>query len=128
MDNAARTSVSHCGVTGVSIQDQAITESMGPVTDHTWEHLAPSDRIIIATRKRLVSAARALAQEGRTPLLQPLCRVVTLAILIWNIVPIFRTTSPLMTEVETNHQNARFSKYLIPDLEWTCSLLNVHLW
>ena len=24
--------------------------------------------------------------------------------------------------------NARFNKYLTPDLEWTCSLLNVHLW
>ena len=67
MDNEARATVSYCGITGVSIQDQAITESMGPTTDHTWEHLAPSDRMIIATRKRLVAAAHALAEDGRTP-------------------------------------------------------------
>lgn len=41
---------------------------------------------------------------------------------------ISRTTRPLIIEVETIHQKARLNKYLAPDLEWSCSLLNVHLW
>ena len=38
------------------------------------------------------------------------------------------TTSALIIEVETNHQKVKLSKYLTPDREWVCSLLNVHLW
>ncbi len=55
------------GITGIHAQDQAVTESMGPVTDHLFEHLAPSDRMIMATRRRLLKAARALAKDGAVP-------------------------------------------------------------
>jgi len=55
------------GITGIHLQDQAITESMGAITDHAWEHLAPSDRMITATRKRLIQAAKALASDGTPP-------------------------------------------------------------
>jgi phthalate 4,5-dioxygenase len=55
------------GITGTHAQDQAITESMGPITDHLFEHLAPSDRMIMATRRRLLKAARALAKDGAVP-------------------------------------------------------------
>ena len=44
-----------------------MTESMGPVTDHLFEHLAPSDQMIMATRRRLLETARALAEHGTVP-------------------------------------------------------------
>jgi phthalate 4,5-dioxygenase len=49
------------------MQDQAVTESMGPITDHDFEHLAPSDQMIARTRRRLVHAARALREKGTVP-------------------------------------------------------------
>jgi phthalate 4,5-dioxygenase len=55
------------GIAGIHQQDQAVTESMGPVTDHLFEHLAPSDKMIMATRRRLLKAARALAKDGAVP-------------------------------------------------------------
>jgi phthalate 4,5-dioxygenase oxygenase subunit len=67
IDRDAQRTVSFTGITGVSIQDQAITESMGGITDHSWEHLVPSDRMITATRRRLVKAALALEKDGAIP-------------------------------------------------------------
>jgi phenylpropionate dioxygenase-like ring-hydroxylating dioxygenase large terminal subunit len=57
----------YTGIDGIHAQDQAVTESMGPVTDHLFEHLAPSDRMIMATRRRLLKAARAFAKDGTVP-------------------------------------------------------------
>ncbi len=57
----------YSGIDGVHLQDQAITESMGPVVDHEWEHLAPSDQMITRTRRRLLMAARALRDQGTLP-------------------------------------------------------------
>src|SRR5262249_14110451 len=57
----------YSGIDGVHLQDQAITESMGPVTDHAWEHLAPSDQMITRTRRRLLMAARALREHNLLP-------------------------------------------------------------
>ena len=54
------------GIEGIHAQDQAITESMGPLTDHLFEHLGPSDMMIMRTRRRLLKAARALA-KGTVP-------------------------------------------------------------
>lgn len=48
-------------------QDQAVTESMGDVVDRSREHLAPSDRMITTTRRRLLSAARDLREHGTVP-------------------------------------------------------------
>jgi len=64
---AQKTGGNYTGITGIHAQDQAVTESMGPVTDHLFEHLAPSDRMIMATRRRLLKAARALAKDGTVP-------------------------------------------------------------
>ena len=64
---AQKTGSNFTGITGIHQQDQAITESMGPVTAHLFEHLAPSDRMIMATRRRLLKAARALVKEGAVP-------------------------------------------------------------
>ena len=57
----------YSGIDGIHLQDQAICESMGPVTDHAWEHLAPSDQMITRTRRRLLLAARALRDHGALP-------------------------------------------------------------
>ena len=56
-----------CVIDGIHLQDQAITESMGPIVDHEWEHLAPSDQMIMRTRRRLLMAARALRDQGIMP-------------------------------------------------------------
>ncbi|MBU1360785.1 MAG: Rieske 2Fe-2S domain-containing protein, partial [Gammaproteobacteria bacterium] len=55
------------GIANITIQDQAVTESMGPVTDHAAEHLAPSDQMIARTRRLLLNAARAWRERGATP-------------------------------------------------------------
>ena len=57
----------YTGIAGIHQQDQAVTESMGPITDHLFEHLAPSDKMIMATRRRLLKVARALAKNGTVP-------------------------------------------------------------
>jgi len=48
-------------------QDRAITASMGTIYDRTREHLGQTDSGIIRTRKRLLDAAKALAERGETP-------------------------------------------------------------
>jgi phthalate 4,5-dioxygenase len=68
IDRAAQQSGAiYSGIEGIHLQDQAITESMGPIVDHTWEHLAPSDQMITRTRRRLLMAARALRDQGVAP-------------------------------------------------------------
>ncbi|MCB1738816.1 MAG: (2Fe-2S)-binding protein, partial [Gammaproteobacteria bacterium] len=58
---------SYTGIDGIHLQDQAVTESMGPIIDFEFEHLAPSDRMITRTRRRLLRAARALEERGEPP-------------------------------------------------------------
>jgi phenylpropionate dioxygenase-like ring-hydroxylating dioxygenase large terminal subunit len=68
MDRAAQQSNQiYSGIDGIHLQDQAITESMGGIVDHTLEHLAPSDQMITRTRRRLLIAARALREKGTSP-------------------------------------------------------------
>jgi phthalate 4,5-dioxygenase oxygenase subunit len=57
----------YTGIQGIHLQDQAITESEGPVYDRSTEHLASSDMMIIRVRRRLLQAAHALAEQGLTP-------------------------------------------------------------
>jgi hypothetical protein len=57
----------YTGINNIHLQDQAVTESMGPVTDHAFEHLGPSDRMITRTRRRLLLAARAWQEQGTPP-------------------------------------------------------------
>jgi phthalate 4,5-dioxygenase oxygenase subunit len=64
---AQATGGNYTGITGIHAQDQAVTESMGPITDHLWEHLGPSDMMIMRTRRRLLAVARALAKSGKVP-------------------------------------------------------------
>ena len=68
IDRAAQQSNTiYSGIDGIHLQDQAITESMGPIVDHSFEHLAPSDQMITRTRRRLLMAARALRTKGTLP-------------------------------------------------------------
>ena len=64
---AQRGNAIYSGIDGIHLQDQAICESMGPTTDHAFEHLGPSDQMITRTRRRLLMAARALAETGALP-------------------------------------------------------------
>lgn len=64
---AQRSDRIYSGMDGIHLQDQAITESMGPVTDFAFEHLAPSDQMITRTRRRLLMAARALRDKSVMP-------------------------------------------------------------
>jgi len=64
---AQHANVIYSGIQNIHIQDQAITESMGNITDHSWEHLGPGDRMVARTRRRLLQAARALLADGTSP-------------------------------------------------------------
>jgi phenylpropionate dioxygenase-like ring-hydroxylating dioxygenase large terminal subunit len=55
------------GITGIHLQDQAITESEGPLYDRSAEHLASSDAMVIRVRRRLLNAAVALRDHGIAP-------------------------------------------------------------
>jgi hypothetical protein len=55
------------GIAGIHLQDQAVTESMGEITDHAREHLGPGDQMVARTRRRLLQAARALRDRGTAP-------------------------------------------------------------
>lgn len=67
IDREVQRGLSYTGIQGVDNQDQAVTESMGPIVDHAFEHLGPSDRMITTTRRRLIRAAKAWKSEGTVP-------------------------------------------------------------
>jgi phenylpropionate dioxygenase-like ring-hydroxylating dioxygenase large terminal subunit len=52
---------------GADIQDCAVQESMGPIYDRTQEHLGTTDALIIATRRCLINAAKALRDQQTVP-------------------------------------------------------------
>ncbi len=49
------------------LQDQAVTESMGPIFDRTQEQLGVADMMVIRTRLRLINAAKALQEHRVQP-------------------------------------------------------------
>lgn len=57
----------YTGTTDIHLQDQTVTESMGPITDFTNEHLTTSDMMIFPTRRRALLAARAWRDDGEVP-------------------------------------------------------------
>jgi phthalate 4,5-dioxygenase oxygenase subunit len=64
---AQRSGVNYTGINGIFQQDQAVTESMGPIYQRDHEHLGTSDAMIIRTRRRAISVAKALRDHGTTP-------------------------------------------------------------
>ena len=55
------------GIQGIGRQDQAMIECMGEIVDRSLEHLAPSDRMIALTRKRVLAAAQEFRDTGKLP-------------------------------------------------------------
>lgn len=64
---AQKDGVNYTGIMNIHLQDQAVTESMGPITNHAEEHLMSSDLMISRTRRRLLQAARDYAKTGAPP-------------------------------------------------------------
>ena len=62
-----RSGRSYTGIRGIREEDLAVQESMGSVCDRTIEHLGSSDLAVIALRRRLLDAVRALAERGEVP-------------------------------------------------------------
>jgi phenylpropionate dioxygenase-like ring-hydroxylating dioxygenase large terminal subunit len=67
IDREAQRTISYTGISGVFPQDSAVTEGMGEISDRTIETLAPSDLMIVMTRRRLIEAAQALRDYGTVP-------------------------------------------------------------
>ena len=67
IDRDLQKTASYTGIGSIFLQDQAATESMGPIYDRTQERLGTSDVMVIRTRKRLIDAARALRDGGQVP-------------------------------------------------------------
>ena len=67
IDREAQRSQTFTGINGIHLQDQAITESMGPIYTRNREHLGTSDAMVIRTRRRLIEAATAFAARGQVP-------------------------------------------------------------
>ena len=67
IDRDMQKHVNYTGIQGIGRQDQAAVECMGEIVDRCLEHLAPSDRMIAITRKRLLQAARKLMNEKKVP-------------------------------------------------------------
>jgi phthalate 4,5-dioxygenase oxygenase subunit len=54
------------GITGIATQDIALQEGMGPIVDRSQELLVGSDAAIVAMRRMLLEATRAV-ERGETP-------------------------------------------------------------
>jgi phthalate 4,5-dioxygenase len=67
LDRTLQREVNYTGVRGITEQDHAITESMGPIAPRTKEHLVVSDHMIAVTRRRLIEAVRQLRDRGEAP-------------------------------------------------------------
>jgi hypothetical protein len=67
LDRARQRNENYSGIIGITQQDQAITESMGPIVNRSKEHLAPSDRMIQVARRCLIEAAVKLRDGGVAP-------------------------------------------------------------
>jgi phenylpropionate dioxygenase-like ring-hydroxylating dioxygenase large terminal subunit len=55
------------GIKGVVTQDHAVCETQGRILDRTKEHLGTSDVAVVAWRRMMIRAARALMEKGEAP-------------------------------------------------------------
>jgi hypothetical protein len=51
------------GINGLSMQDNMVGGTMGPINDRTYEHLAPSDAMITRMRRKLLELIRAFEKD-----------------------------------------------------------------
>jgi phenylpropionate dioxygenase-like ring-hydroxylating dioxygenase large terminal subunit len=68
IDREVQRNINYTGIGNIHLQDQAITESMGPIYERTQEHLGTSDTMVILTRRRAINAAKALRERAEVPL------------------------------------------------------------
>ena len=61
----------YTGITGIATQDIALQEGMGPIVDRSKELLVGSDAAIVAMRRMLLAATRAVERGEDTPGLNP---------------------------------------------------------
>jgi phthalate 4,5-dioxygenase len=61
----------YSGIEGIAMQDASLQESMGAIQDRTKEHLCLTDKGIVATRSRLLRAAKANREGKPLPGLDP---------------------------------------------------------
>src|SRR6202035_681977 len=64
---ANKGSAGYTGITGIAMQDAAVTSSMGPIYDRRQEHLGTSDVMVIRVRRRIIAAIQAHMKYGVTP-------------------------------------------------------------
>jgi phthalate 4,5-dioxygenase len=64
IDRGVQKTETFTGIEGINTQDHAVQESMGPITDRTKEHLGPADKSIIAVRRVLTEAVKAVEKGG----------------------------------------------------------------
>jgi len=67
LDRDKQRNSSFTGIEGTHHQDQAVTESMGSITDRTWENLVTSDMPIAMTRNRILQAVKEYSKNGSMP-------------------------------------------------------------
>ena len=67
IDRATQRSGDFTGMPDITTEDQAVTESMGAIYMRDHEHLGTSDSMIIQVRRRLLQAAKALADSEQLP-------------------------------------------------------------
>jgi nitrite reductase/ring-hydroxylating ferredoxin subunit len=66
IDREVQRNGSFTGIDGVNLQDQAVTESMGSITDRTKENLGTGDLMVARTRRRIIRACLDM-MEGTPP-------------------------------------------------------------
>jgi len=66
IDREAQRTKSYTGIEGIGIQDYAVQEGMGKITDRSTEHLGSSDTAIIAARELLLEAMDEV-KSGKVP-------------------------------------------------------------
>jgi phthalate 4,5-dioxygenase oxygenase subunit len=71
IDRNLQRSTSFSGILGMNVQDVALQEGMGAICDRSQEHLAHSDRVIIATRRLLMDAMDAVERGDDPQALDP---------------------------------------------------------
>ena len=55
------------GIKGIAMQDASLQESMGPIVDRSKERLVSADSGIIKARRKLLTAAVELRENGTVP-------------------------------------------------------------
>jgi len=58
LDRDKQHTYNYTGIDGFATQDAAVTQSMGPITDRSREHLGGSDSYVIALRRFLLKAVK----------------------------------------------------------------------